>query len=82
MKVKDLIEALEGVDPEREVILARDAEGNGYHYCVDLSEARFDGEAIGLEPDQLTDDFRHQGYTEEDVMDENEGIPVVVLWPV
>ncbi len=30
MKVKELLEALAGVDPEAEVILQKDAEGNGY----------------------------------------------------
>ena len=30
MKVRDLIEALASEDPEREVIMASDAEGNGY----------------------------------------------------
>lgn len=30
MKVKELLEALAGADPEAEVILQKDAEGNGY----------------------------------------------------
>lgn len=30
MKVKELLEALTGVDPEAEVILQKDAEGNDY----------------------------------------------------
>ena len=30
MKVKDLLAALDGADPEAEVILQKDAEGNGY----------------------------------------------------
>ena len=30
MKVKELLEALAGVDPEAQVILQKDAEGNGY----------------------------------------------------
>jgi hypothetical protein len=30
MKVKELIEALQEVDPEMEVILQKDSEGNGY----------------------------------------------------
>ena len=30
MKVKELIEALASCDPEAEVILQKDAEGNGY----------------------------------------------------
>jgi hypothetical protein len=30
MKVNELIEQLQGMDPEAEVILQKDAEGNGY----------------------------------------------------
>lgn len=30
MKVKELVKALEGLDPEAEVIVQEDAEGNGY----------------------------------------------------
>ena len=30
MKVRELIAALQGVDPDAEVILQKDAEGNGY----------------------------------------------------
>ena len=37
MKVKELIEHLTGMDPEAEVIVQKDAEGNGYSplYVVD-----------------------------------------------
>lgn len=30
MKVKDLLEALKELDPEMEIILQKDSEGNGY----------------------------------------------------
>lgn len=30
MKIKELIEQLEGLDPEMEVIMQKDGEGNGY----------------------------------------------------
>jgi hypothetical protein len=37
MKAKELIEALSAADPEAEVILQKDAEGNGYSplHCAD-----------------------------------------------
>jgi hypothetical protein len=46
MKVKDLLKSLEGLDPELEVLSAKDDEGNGYHsaympsvaYCPELDQ--------------------------------------------
>lgn len=45
MKVFELIEELQKIDPETEVYLQEDPEGNGYAelYCVD-SECVWDGE--------------------------------------
>jgi hypothetical protein len=84
MKVKDLIEALKSVDPDRDVIMSRDAEGNRFMHYADMSEARWEdgSDFVGLEPYQLTDELRSQGYTEEDVMDEDGSFSVLVLWPV
>lgn len=38
MKVKDLIKELEKVDPELEVLKAKDDEGNGFHYIEVLDD--------------------------------------------
>lgn len=36
MKVKELIETLQGLDAEAEVILSRDAAGNGHSPCYNV----------------------------------------------
>jgi hypothetical protein len=50
MKVKDLIRELQLLDPEMEVILQKDGEGNGYsplegvdENCVYIEETSYDG---------------------------------------
>lgn len=55
MKVKELLAALEGVDPEAEVILQRDAEGNGYSplsavddQAVYVAETTWSGDVYSL----------------------------------
>jgi hypothetical protein len=81
MKVKELMERLEFMDGEREVVLARDPNGNGYHALDDLGAAAWieeDGGRIGFESlDELTEnDAQEYG---EDVLED--GAPAVVLWP-
>lgn len=83
MKVRELIELLQQEDPEREVILSRDAEGNGYSPCdgefgtgAYRPTTAWSGE-YGIEA--LTDVLEAGGYTDEDVV---EGIPALVLYPM
>lgn len=83
MKVHELIALLQKQDPNREVILARDAEGNGYSPLdEDLStgayrpETKWSGE-VGLEA--LTEELEAGGYTDEDIV---EGIPALILHPL
>jgi|AntDeeMinimDraft_6_1070357.scaffolds.fasta_scaffold03362_3 hypothetical protein len=45
MKVSELIEVLQGLDPEREVILQRDPEGNGFSPFGDWYEALYRAES-------------------------------------
>ena len=76
--IKQLIEELQGYDPDRVVVLSIDPEGNGYNALYNIEPYAWDathGE-IGLE--FLTDELREQGYNENDVKD---GQPCVVLWP-
>jgi hypothetical protein len=82
MKVKDLIQALQDVNPESIVIMARDGEGNGYSPLADiddsmvyLADSTYSGE-IGFA--ELTKELIEDGYTEDDV---REGEPCVVLSP-
>lgn len=83
MKVKELIEILQQEDPERLVILSKDAEGNNYSPLADCSTSAYEAECtwsgyIGLE--ELTPELIKEGYTEEDVLED--GKPCLVLWPV
>jgi hypothetical protein len=80
MKVKELIQQLKQEDPERVVLVSRDEEGNGFLELRELGTSAgtnggYEWE-IGLE--ELTDELKKQGYSDEDVMD---GVPVLVLWP-
>ncbi len=81
MKVKELLEILSTVDPERLVIMAKDPEGNGYSPLSSywegayVADTTWSGE-VGLET--LTEEDRKQGYSEEDV---KEGVKAIILTP-
>lgn len=83
MKVKELIEQLQQTDPEREVIMQKDVEGNGYSpYCefwegAYKAETTWYGEA-GLE--ELDQAARDAGYSEEDVI--GDGVRAIFLRPI
>ena len=56
MKVKDLIRELQSMDPEAEVIVQKDAEGNGYsplagtdHDAVYIAETTWYGDVYSTE---------------------------------
>ena len=82
MTVGELLDQLKGVDPNRLVVMAKDAEGNDYSPCNSLwvgayrAETTWSGE-VGFES---TDESLKQGYTEEDVI--SDGQPAVILCPV
>lgn len=79
MKIRDLIAQLDQHDPELEVVLSRDPEGNGFHRLNDLSRAFADPTDIqgGYEIEQLRwrEDLQEYGESESDYTE------VVVLWP-
>tara|TARA_S200002703_G_scaffold108388_1_gene94176 strand:+ start:354 stop:617 length:264 start_codon:yes stop_codon:yes gene_type:complete len=85
MKVKELIRLLERCNSEDLVVMSKDGEGNGYSplYTID-GESRYrpnstwSGE-IGLR--QLDEYYESRGYSEEDVMSEEDSQNCVVLWP-
>jgi len=83
MKVKDLRKQLEYIDGEREVILQKDGEGNGYSplssisKCVYGAESTFSG-YIGIK--KLTEEYKKEGYGEEDVIED--GVRAIVLTPM
>jgi len=77
MKVKELMKILETLDPETEVVIQGDAEGNSYMGLYSYWFGGFneeDGEAGHL---KLTDKLKKEGYTEEDIID---GKPAIFLW--
>jgi hypothetical protein len=83
LTVKELREALEGYDDDRIVVMSRDEEGNGFSPLYEIGTSSYvsDGGSygeIGLEPEDLTDEMRAKGYSEEDV---KEGQKAIVLWP-
>jgi len=77
--VKELIELLQGFDPNALVIMQRDPEGNGY---APLSGAEDNGAWDARDREygyaNLTEELQQRGYSEEDCID---GAPAVVLWP-
>lgn len=78
MKAKELIEILQE-DPEREVVMASDSEGNSFDGVSQVSTCKYNSEEreIGLE--KLTLVEKKMGYSEEDVM--QGGVKAFVLWP-
>ena len=82
MKVHELIEMLQEEDINREVVIAKDSEGNNYSPLEGMwrgayrADTTWSGEA-GLE--RLTAEDIERGYGEEDVMD---GVPALIIYPV
>lgn len=86
MKVRELLEVLQSVDPEREVILQKDAEGNGYSplrgaddNAVYIADSTWSGET---RRQRLSEDDRRRGFGEDDLDQSGTGVPALVLYPV
>ena len=84
MKVKELIELLKQEDPEKEVIMSKDGEGNNFSPFADfgnvdtyLADSTWSGE-VGFS--ELTEELKKDGYEEEDILPD--GVPALVLYPV
>ena len=78
MNVKELMKILENLDPETQVVLQGDAEGNSYMGLYSYWFGGFneeDGEAGYL---KLTDKLKEEGYDEEDILEN--GKPAIMLW--
>jgi hypothetical protein len=76
MKASNLIKILEQ-HPDREVILSKDSEGNGFSKCDDYFVGKYNDGEIGME--SLTEKQKAEGYTDEDVM--KGGVKAIVLFP-
>lgn len=67
MKVKELIELLQKEDPEREVVMSKDAEGNDFSPLVeDFSTGQYVPENT---------------WSGEFIQDQQEGQKALCLWP-
>ena len=78
MTVKELMDILATCNPTDKVLVAKDAEGNGYHELEDCStdyNCELDGYGYEIGLKSLDN---HPGYGEEDLLN---GEPCVVLWP-
>ncbi len=84
MLVKELIEALEKLDPEAIVVMSSDGEGTQYSPLADLSkgfyfpENTWSGEVYQY--DTLTLELEEAGYTEDDVR--TGGDAAIILEPI
>lgn len=84
MKVKDLLEQLKDLDPEMEIIMQKDSEGNGYSPL-----AGADPEGIYIAESTWSGDVYDASWTADDAcMDEEEWEEIqaqprcVVLYPI
>ncbi len=83
--VGELIKILKKENPDRVVIMSKDGEGNDFSPFTAIGRSAYDPDntdntyhQIGIE--ELTDELKEQGYTEEDLVEG--GIPALVLWPI
>lgn len=82
MKVHMLVEMLKEIGPEREVVMAKDAEGNSYSPLSSMWEGVYRADTtwygmVGF--GELTQELKDEGYGEDDIVD---GVPALVLCPV
>ena len=69
MKIKQLIKVLTALDPEMEILVSKDAEGNEYNYLEAhgvMTVVDFDGELtpFDLEVEGELEYFKDEGYHE------------------
>ena len=82
MTVKELVEKLRQVEPDRLVVCQKDPEGNGYSPLEDWWTGAYLSITIGPVKaglEKLTAADRRAGYSEEDVV--RDGVPALFLVP-
>jgi len=82
VKVKELIGILSKIDPEKQVILQKDAEGNDHSPLSGTWEGAYLAKTTwygcaGLE--KLSPEDKKAGYSEDDIV---RGFPALILVPV
>ena len=84
--VAEMMDILSQMDPNAIVILARDAEGNGYYEfdSIDSDGTMYIPDRLGhgeIKYAVLTDEMKDNGYGSDDLAETGQGIPCVVLYP-
>ena len=80
MKVKELISLLSEFEGDIEIVLSRDAEGNGYSPLESAWLGSYDADAREVGLIELTPELAGLGYDEDDVMEGGE--IAVILTPL
>lgn len=76
MKVRELIEQLKSYDPENEVVMSRDAEGNGYSPLYQLDSCTY------VPDTTYSGELWYAEVHEDDPPEQPDGaISAVALWP-
>ena len=76
MKVKELIEVLSGLNPEHEVILSRDSEGNSFSPASSYDLGRYTPEST------WSGEWKSSAQSVKEGGCAKKGINAVLLWPV
>lgn len=89
MKIRELIEALQGLDPEMSVVVASDTEGNNFSLVSDYSFGMYlpisewSGEFFQndeiVESKENPEVLEDLGYDLKDI--ETNGVDCILLWP-
>ena len=87
MKVKELIKMLKEEDPEREVIMSKDREGNDYSPLSDFGEGTYVPDSTwsgDIYIEELTEELEKEGFTEEDLgpLDIEGRVKALILYPI
>ena len=83
MTVTELIEELTKLNGDRQVILQKDGEGNGYSPLAGIWSGKYEADCTWsgeAKLEELTEQDRLNGYSEEDLS--INGAPAVILFPV
>ena len=81
MKVRELIGALEDMDPDAIVILQKDSEGNGFSPLNGVDDS-FEYVGEGLGTGDVYPDAPNDYYSEADLYDGDDAEPCVLLYPM
>lgn len=82
MKVRDLKKLLKQYDDDDTVIVSSDEEGNSFTRVTQVSSQMYDPGERTIHERALTPALENAGYTEDDVLTEEEGgVPCIVFWP-